>query len=170
MKRNLKQARVDAKKSQHDIAVGLGISVQAVYQWEQGRTGVARKHWKRLASMLCVSESELEEVLVRTMLDASITTGNPRPLLSAQSSRMYRPELLSDALAQFEGKARTNPPQEDTTAELKARVEVLELQNKLLRLEKENAELKRELERRHPAGLSTLSALTINHHELEVKK
>lgn len=163
MKRNLKQARVDAKKSQHDIAVGLGISVQAVYQWEQGRTGVARKHWKRLASMLCVSEGELEEMLVRTMLDASIATGNPRPLLSAQSSRMYRPELLSDALAQFEGRARTPLRQQDMTAELKARVEVLELQNKLLKLEAENAELRLELERRRPAKpISSSSMVEVN--------
>ena len=159
----LKTARIAAGLSQPDVARNMGVTVQTVFKWEKGIAPVARDRWDRLASLLRLNQTEFEAALVQTLLDACIADGNARMLENARVSRLYNADLIASAFARFEGRAKYNPPQEDTTAELKARVEVLELQNKLLRLEKENAELKRELERRHPAKpISSSSMIEVN--------
>lgn len=177
MQANLKNARTDAGMTQGDIASGVGVTIQAVYLWEQGRSTVARKHWKKLASLLKITADELERVLVQTLLDACIATADPRPLTNAKTSRQYRQELIADALLRFHAvhpAAPTTPaPVQDETAELRREVQILQLQNRILELEKENAELRREVERLRRPAPSTLSELTAtprHNHEPEVKK
>lgn len=179
MQANLKNARTDAGMTQGDIASGVGVTIQAVYLWEQGRSTVARKHWKKLAALLKITADELERVLVQTLLDACIATADPRPLTNAKTSRQYRQELLADALLRFHAvhpSAPTSPPTapvQDETAELRREVQILQLQNRILELEKENAELRREVERLRRPAPSTLSELTAtprHNPEPEVKK
>lgn len=172
MQANLKNARTDAGMTQGDIASGVGVTIQAVYLWEQGRSTVARKHWKKLASLLKITADELERVLVQTLLDACIATADPRPLTNAKTSRQYRQELLADALLRFHA-VHPAAPVQDETAELRREVQILQLQNRILELEKENAELRREVERLRRPAPSTLSELTAtprHNPEPEVKK
>lgn len=177
MQANLKNARTDAGMTQGDIASGVGVTIQAVYLWEQGRSTVARKHWKKLAALLKITADELERVLVQTLLDACIATADPRPLANAKTSRQYRQELIADALLRFHAvhpAAPTMPePVQDETAELRREVQILQLQNRILELEKENAELRREVERLRRPAPSSLSGLTDtprHNPEPEVKK
>lgn len=173
MKTNLKSARVNCRLTQADIAGKLGISVQSVYLWEQGRTCVAKKHWPRLASLLHLSESELESALVETLLDACIAKQDARSLLNAQTSRLYDSELIADALARFGGASRypSNPrpaePQSILEREKKLEYEreIFERDKKIFELEQQVAALQKELERARPAESisSTLNIEPLKH-------
>lgn len=172
MTSNLKKVRSDAGVTQAHIAKETGVTYQMVYQWEKGLAPVARKHWKKLASLLKITADELERVLVQTLLDACIATADPRPLANAKTSRQYRQELLADALLRFHA-VHPAAPVQDETAELRREVQILQLQNRILELEKENAELRREVERLRRPAPSTLSELTAtprHNPEPEVKK
>lgn len=176
MKTNLKIARVNCSLTQLDVANYLNVSVQSVYLWEQGRQSVVKKHWPRLASLLHLSESELESALVETLLDACIAKQDARPLLNAQTSRLYDSELIADALARFGGASRypSNPrPAEPASIlerekKLEYEREIFERDKKIFELEQQVAALEKELERRRPA-VSISSALNINELEHEVK-
>lgn len=177
MQANLKNARTDAGMTQGDIASGVGVTIQAVYLWEQGRSTVARKHWKKLAALLKITADELERVLVQTLLDACIATADPRPLANAKTSRQYRQELIADALLRFHAvhpaAPTTHAPVQDENTELRREVERLQLEKRILELEKENAELRREVERLRRPAPSSLSGLTDtprHNPEPEVKK
>ena len=165
MTSNLKKVRSDAGVTQAHIAKETGVTYQMVYQWEKGLAPVARKHWKKLAALLKITADELERVLVQTLLDACIATADPRPLANAKTSRQYRQELVADALLRFHAVHPAAPtstppaPVQDENAELRREVQFLQLQNRILELEKENAELRREIERLRPAP-SSLSGLT----------
>ena len=170
--KNLKAIRKETGIKQKDIAELLGISKQTFNKWEMGRVPVARKHWKKLAALLKITDEELERVLVQTLLDACIATADPRPLANAKTSRQYRQELIADALLRFHA-VHPAAPVQDETAELRREVQILQLQNRILELEKENAELRREVERLRRPAPSSLSGLTDtprHNPEPEVKK
>lgn len=168
MKTNLKSVRVNCRLTQLEVANHLNVSVQSVYLWEQGRQCVAKKHWSRLASLLHLSESELESALVETLFDASIAKQDARPLLNAQASRLYSSELIADALARFGGASRypVNPrPAEPVSIlerekKLEYERELFERDKRIFELEKEVAELRRRLESDRPAE-STSSVFNI---------
>lgn len=107
MKTNLKIARVDCRLTQADIAKKTGVSVQTVYQWEQGLTAVSKRHWANIAFLFGVTEDKLQEILVQTLLDGCIARHDAKPLLNAQTSRLYRADLLLSALAEFEAGGST---------------------------------------------------------------
>ena len=169
MKTNLKIERVNCGLTQGDIAKHLQITTQTVYQWEQGKTCVSKKHWPRLASLLHLSESELESVLVETLLDACIAKQDARPLLNAQTSRLYSAELIADALARFGGTARypQNPrplePQSilDREKSLEYERQIFERDKRIFELEKEIERLKKEL-----ASISSKSNRTEPEYEV----
>lgn len=178
MKKNLRQARSEAGITQVDIAKKTGVTYQMVYQWEKGFAPVARKHWKALASLLRVSESELEEILVQTLLDSCVSAGDSRALLNAQTSRLYRPDLLLSALAEFEAGGGTYPanprPAKDQLVDFeRERLEferaILDRDKRIFELEKQVEELRREVERTRRPAASISSALNINELENEVK-
>ena len=172
MKKNLRQARSDAGINQIDIAKKTGVTYQMVYQWEKGFAPVARKHWKAIASLLRVSESELEEILVQTLLDSCVSAGDSRALLNAQTSRLYRSDLLLDAIAEFEGRTRSTTVGDAVLIEaqkLEYERALLERDKKIFELEKQVEELRREIERRRPA-VSISSALNIEPIKNEVKR
>lgn len=173
MKINMKTARKNCRLTQGDIASAFGFCVQTVYKWEMGLAPVAKKHWPRLASLLHLSESDLESALVETLLDACIAKQDARPLLNAQTSRLYDSELIADALARFGGASRypVNPrpaePQSILEREKKLEYEreIFERDKKIFELEKEVAELRRQLESNRPAESisSTLNIEPLKH-------
>lgn len=97
MKKNLRQARSDAGITQADIAKKTGVTYQMVYQWEKAFAPVARKHWKALASLLRVSESELEEILVQTLLDSCVAAGDSRARPQSACRILPRPHPVRAA-------------------------------------------------------------------------
>jgi len=178
MRRNLKQARTDMNLSQYEVANKADVSVQAVYQWEQGRSNVARKHWPMLSLLLNVSIDELEEILVQTLLDACMATRNVHALTSAQTSRLYRSDLLLSAIAQFEAwnnqrikneikEEREGKPVDHERDMLEFERKLLERDKLIFELEKQVDELKREVSRLRPAS-SISSALNIEPIKHEV--
>jgi transcriptional regulator with XRE-family HTH domain len=178
MKKNLRQARSDAGITQAEIAKKTGVTYQMVYQWEKGFAPVARKHWKALASLLRVSESELEEILVQTLLDSCVSAGDSRALLNAQTSRLYRHDLLLSAISEFEGGSGTYPEKHSPAKEPPADFErerldferkILERDRRIFELEKQVEELRREVERARRPAASISSALKITELENEVK-
>lgn len=171
MKTNLKTARVNCNLTQVDVAKRLKVSAQSVYLWEQGRQCVAKKHWPRLASMLHLSESELESVLVETLLDACIAKQDARPLLNAQTSRLYNAELIADALARFGGSARY--PVDPRPAEPQSiidREKKLEYERAIFERDKRIFELEKEIERLKKELASISSALNSNPSANEVER
>ena len=171
MKMNLISARKARGLTQGDIASALHLAVTTVFKWERGIAPVARKHWKKLASILCLSEEELEEVLVQTIADACIAQKDSHLLANANTSRMYRPELIYKAAEQISTACNAqNEPENPTISEME-RVQferaILERDKRIFELEKQVEELRRELERRRPASLS--SVLNIEPLETEVK-
>lgn len=144
MKTNLKTARVNCNLTQVEVAKRLYVSAQSVYLWEQGRQCVARKHWPRLASLLHLSESELESVLVETLLDACIAKGDARPLLNAQTSRLYDSSMIADALARFSSVSRF-PVERHPSTPASVGTRELELREEILRLREENVKLREEI-------------------------
>lgn len=156
MKTNLKMERVNCRLTQLEVANHLNVSVQSVYLWEQGRQCVSKKHWPRLASLLHLSESELESALVETLLDACIAKQDARPLLNAQTSRLYNSELIADALSRFTSTPScyfSNPHTKSVTSvterEMKLDFErqIFERDKKIFELEQRIAALEKELER-----------------------
>lgn len=163
MNTNLKKARSDAGITQAETAKKLGVTYQMVYQWEKGLAPVAKQHWPRLASLLHLSESELESVLVETLLDACIAKQDARLLLNAQTSRLYSAELIADALARFGGSARY--PQNPSPAEPQSildREKALEYERQIFERDKRIFELEKEIERLKKELASISSRLNIN--------
>lgn len=178
MDRNLKSLRKSADLKQTDVASALHVSKQTVNKWEMGRAPVARKHWSVLASMLRVTEYELESVLVETLLAACIEKQDARPLLNAQTSRLYGAELIANALSRFGGAAvyPNNPrPAKEQTADIeRERLDferaIFERDKKIFELEKKLEDLRREVGRMHDRPVTSISsALNINELENEVK-
>ena len=169
MKTNLISARKACALTQGDIARALHLAVTTVFKWERGIAPVARKHWKALASLLRVSESELEEILVQTLLDSCVAAGDSRALMNAQTSRLYRPDLLLSALAEFEaggGTYTANPrPAKEQPADfererLDFERKILDRDRRIFELEKQVEELKREIAERRTKPTSLSSVLS----------
>ena len=157
MKNNMKIARTVAGIKQIQIASELGVSKQTVNKWEMGRAPVARNHWKRLSELLIMSEDELEDALIQTLLDACLSLNTPKPLMNAQISRQYSTEKVANALSEYYS-AKT-PDSNPTISEMEiVRFEraILERDKRIFELEKQVEELRRELERRRPASLSSV--------------
>ena len=189
MKKNLKTARIDAGITQADIARKANVTYQMVYQWEKGLAPVAKKHWSRLASLLHLSETELESALVETLLDACIAKQDARPLLNAQTSRLYNSELVADALSRFTSSPRVagdfrsagracypvnpRPAESQSVSEREMKLDyerqIFERDKRIFELEKEVAELRRQLDCSRPA-VSISSALNIEPIKNEVKR
>lgn len=172
MKTNMKTARKNCSLTQGDIASAFGFCVQTIYKWEMGIVPVPKKHWKKLASLLNITETELEIVLVETLLDACIANRNARALVNAQVSRLYRPELVEDAFRRF----KTYSQQSQITAQPSSNEQTTELREQILKLREENLKLREtiiELRERcatpYRASASTPSQFTSN-FENEVKK
>lgn len=175
MKTNLKIARVDCRLTQADIAKKTGVSVQTVYQWEQGLTAVSKRHWANIAYLFGVSEDELQKILVQTLLDGCIARHDAKPLLNAQTSRLYRTELILDALAEYEMGGNSYQPNMRPVKEQSADFErerldferkILDRDKRIFELEKQVEELRRELESvRRPAESisSTLNIEPLKH-------
>ena len=176
MKINMKTARKNCHLTQGDIASAFGFCIQTVYKWEMGLAPVAKKHWPRLASLLHLSESELESVLVETLLDACIAKQDARPLLNAQTSRLYNAELIADALARFGGSARYpaatahNTPLKlkEPGADYASREKILELERAVFERDKKIFELEKEIEHLRKELASISSKLTGKQLENEV--
>lgn len=169
MKKNLKQARSDAGITQADIAKRMGVTYQMVYQWEKGIAPIARKHWKGLSSLLHVNETELEQILVQTLLDFCIATKDSRALLNAQTSRLYRSELLQDAFQQFNAyRSSPQPHSNEQTTEL--REQILKLREENLKLRETIIELRERCATPYRVSASTHSQYTSTIEESEVKK
>ena len=184
MKGNLKSIRQDVGYLQFELAAAIGISKQTLNKWEMGRAPVAKKHWSRLASLLHLSETELESALVETLLDACIAKQNARPLLNAQTSRLYNSELVADALSRFTSTPSVyfnreewypaNPsasgvhPISEREMKLDYERKIFERDKKIFELEKEVSDLRRQLESNRPAAYLS-SILDGNHTKLEVK-
>ena len=139
---NFKTARKNHGLTQGDIAATFGISIQTVYKWEMGRAPVARKHWPKLAAMLGMSTDELEAALVETMLDFCLASGDARPLVNAQTSRLYRPELLMEAFSRFHARNPEQPQTEAAREKIELEQIRLELEKKILERDREILELK----------------------------
>jgi len=180
MKTNLISARKACALTQGDIARSLHLAVTTVFKWERGIAPVARKHWKMLASILHVTEEELEEALVQTMLEACMARNDIKPLLNAQTSKLYRTELIWDALEQFRAHSMQAPsvypenpraareqPVDFEREKLDFERKLLERDKRIFELEKQVEELRRELERRRPAPSSS-SVLNIEPLKSEV--
>ena len=168
MKKNLKQQRSDAGITQADIAKRLGVTYQMVYQWEKGIAPIARKHWKGLSSLLHVTETELEQILVQTLLDSCIAAKDSRALLNAQTSRLYRSELLQDAFKQFNA-YRSSPQTTSNEQTTELREQILKLREENLKLRETIIELRERCATPYQAHASTPSQFTSN-VESEVKK
>ena len=181
MKRNLKKARSDAGITQADIAKKLGVTYQMVYQWEKGFAPIANHHWKALASILHVTEAELEEILVQTLLDACMAKNDLQALLNAQTSRLYRSELIWGALEQFRAHSMQSPsvyPENPRAAKeqpvdlerekLEFERALLERDKRIFELEKQVEELRRELESvpRPAASISSVLSIEPIKHEV----
>ena len=175
MKTNLKTARIDAGITQADIARKANVTYQMVYQWEKGLAPVAKKHWPLLASLLHLSETELESALVETLLDACIAKQDARPLLNAQTSRLYNSELVADALSRFGGSSRypvsPRPAESQSVSEREMKLDyerqIFERDKRIFELEKEVAELRRQMDCNRPAA-SISSVLNIKPLKHEV--
>lgn len=181
MKTNLISARKACALTQGDIARSLHLAVTTVFKWERGIAPVARKHWKTLASLLHVTEEELEEALVQTMLEACITRNDIKPLLNAQTSKLYRTELIWGALEQFRAHSMQSPsvyPENPRAAKeqpvdlerekLEFERALLERDKRIFELEKQVEELRRELESVRRPHASISSALNIEPIKHEV--
>lgn len=164
MKTNLKSARKTRGLTQGDIAQSLHVSIQTVFKWEEGLAPVAIRHWIKLASVLHVSEEEIEEILMQTIVDGCIARHDVKAILNAQTSKLYKNELIWRALEQFYASEGQQPQDRPTISEME-RVQfertILERDKRIFELEKQVEELRRELERRRPAA-SISSALSHN--------
>ena len=145
MKTNLKIQRVNRGLTQAEIASKLGVTVQTVYLWEQGRTCVAKKHWSKLASMLRLTEDELEKAMIETILDASIAKKDARLLINAQTSRLYHAELIQDAFVRFHSVVPEEPQTEAAREKIELEQIRLELEKKILERDREILELKTQI-------------------------
>ena len=177
MKTNLKIARVDCRLTQADIAKKTGVSVQTVYQWEQGLTAVSKRHWANIAFLFGVTEDKLQEILVQTLLDGCIARHDAKPLLNAQTSRLYRADLLLSALAEFEAggsaypanpRAANEQPVDFERERLEYERALLERDKRIFELEKQVEELRRELESvpRPAASISSVLSIEPIKHEV----
>jgi transcriptional regulator with XRE-family HTH domain len=172
MKLNLKSARKSAGIKQTELADALKTSKQTVNKWEMGRAPVAKKHWTAHASLLNVSENELEQILVQTLLDGCLERGESRMLINAQTSRLYRPELLRDAFRKFNMYTQTpllqpQPTSNEQTTEL--REQILKLREENLKLRETIIELRERCATPYQAHASTPSQFTSN-LESEIKE
>ena len=148
MKTNLKSARKSRGLTQGDIASSFNVSIQTVFKWEDGRAPVAKKHWAHLASVLCVTEEEIEEILMQTITEGSIERNDIRPILNAQRSKLYQSKLIWDALDQFyahEAKTSQDPEKLLATQKLEYERAILERDKRIFELEKQLEALRREM-------------------------
>lgn len=145
MRYNMKALRNMAGIRQMEIAQALHVSKQTVNKWEMGRAPVARKHWPKLAAMLGMSTDELEAALVETMLDFCLASGDARPLVNAQTSRLYRPELLMEAFSRFHARNPEQPQTEPAREKIELEQIRLELEKKILERDREILELKTQI-------------------------
>ena len=167
MKTNLISARKACALTQGDIARALHLAVTTVFKWERGIAPVARKHWKALASLLHVTEAGLEEILVQTLLDSCIAAKDSRALLNAQTSRLYRSDLILSAISEFNAggsvyQPNPRPAKEQPVDFERERLDferkILERDKRIFELEKQVEELKREIaeSRAKPTSLSSV--------------
>ncbi len=68
---NLKDLRKANKLSQADVARGVEVDQTAVSYWERGKTGVCKKHRKRLCYVYDCSEEELLAAIEETRREAN---------------------------------------------------------------------------------------------------
>ena len=139
MTRNLKTIRTQTGITLAEISTACSVSIPTVYKWEHGKCPVARKHWDKLAALLETSVGELERILVQTMLDYCLKTGNKSPLTNANASMLYRREVLSAAIAAFD---RAFPAPASPPRDLEYREEILKLREEIVRLREENIVLR----------------------------
>lgn len=170
MKTNMKIARIVAGVKQVDIARGLGVSKQTVNKWEMGRAPVARKHWSELASLLQMSESELEKALVQTLLDACLTMSDAKPLLNAQSSRQYDADAIANALASFYAGSELKQAYTSNEQTTELREQILKLREENLKLRETIIELRERCATPYRVSASTPSQYTSTIEESEVSK
>lgn len=163
MKNNLKSVRKSRNLTQGDIALIFKVSVQTVFKWEDGRAPVAKKHWKNLATVLNVSEDELEAILVQTLLDGCLSRNDSKSLINARASHLYSSELLLSAIAEFEGRTRSANSGDAVLSEAQ-KIEyeraLLERDKRIFELEKQVEELKREIAERRAKPTSLSSVLS----------
>ena len=152
MNANLKSYRISHGIKQIDVAKWLKVSKQTVNKWEMGRALVPYSHWLDLTACLNISLEGLEKILIQTMLDGCIESGDNRNLLNAKKARVYNDELIEEALTSFSAKntqtiqanvARANDEHERRIFELERAL--LERDRRIFELEKQVDELKRKL-------------------------
>jgi transcriptional regulator with XRE-family HTH domain len=61
VRENLREARLDAGLTQHDLGDALNVAQQAVWAWEKGTTTPRPRNRKRLADLLGVPARVLLE-------------------------------------------------------------------------------------------------------------
>ena len=147
MNANLKSYRISQGIKQIEVADYLKVSKQTINKWEMGRALVPYSHWFALSTCLRITESGLQSLLVQSLLDQCIESGDNRLLVNAKKSRVYDTDLIADALARFGSASRfpvePRPPQTPESVgpsprELELREEILSLREENLRLREEN--------------------------------
>ena len=152
MKANLKSYRISHGIKQIEVAKHLKVSKQTVNKWEMGRALIPYAHWFDLTTCLNITLEGLEKILIQTLLDGCIESGDNKNLLNAKRSRVYSDELIEEALASFSAKsnqviqantAKANDEHDRRLFELERTL--LDRDRRIFELEKEVDELKRKL-------------------------
>lgn len=98
---NLKRCREVQCLTQCELAKKIGVTKQTIYKWERGMTPVSLSHWEKYASLLGIDQEHFENILIETLKDYAIETGDGSGLDSAVISGRYDPEKLFKARAEY---------------------------------------------------------------------
>lgn len=154
MNANLKSYRISHGIKQIEVAKWLKVSKQTMNKWEMGRALIPYAHWLDLSSCLNISLDGLEKILIQTILEGCIESGDNRNLLNAKRSRVYTDELIDEALNSFSAKsnqtiqanvAKANDEHERKIFDLERAL--LDRDRRIFELEKEVDELKRQIKK-----------------------
>lgn len=75
---NLKELRVQSKKTAAEVAAALGVTVQAVYNYENGYREISIRQVTSLAELFDVSEREVIDAQLESNVD-KIQYASDRP-------------------------------------------------------------------------------------------
>ena len=148
MNANLKSYRISQGIKQIEVAEYLKVSKQTINKWEMGRALVPYAHWFNLCTCLNVTLEGLEKMLIQTILDGCIESGDNRLLINAKRSRVYNSELIEEALNLFSMKSSNNTQASIERSNNEYERRIFELERALLERDKKIFELEKRLEGR----------------------
>jgi len=168
---NLKKLRSLVGLTQDEVAARLNVTKQTIWKWEAGKAPVCAKHMVELQELFNVTEDELEDALVQTLVDAAYAEGSDRILKNAVAARRYNMSKLNGALVMFQAQrepARHISPAQRGFNELELREEILKLKEENFELRKRIFELEQLLN--IPSGDVSITSKSSSHNELETVK